>query len=338
MTGIADVAQAVGLSTATVSRALRGLPGVSPHNRAIIEAAAAELHYAPSRAAAGLASGQTHDIAVVVPYLTRWYFTQVTHGAEEVLTEAGYDVMLYHLRGQKEPRRRALQTPYFAKRVDGIVVIGLQPTAAETAWLGRHAPPVSLVGSEVPGWPSVRIDDHGAATTAMEHLTDLGHRRIGYVGLSLDAYVFSTPQERLRGYREHLTAHGLRSDPAWEVAGEFRRDTAEEGALRMLAREDRPTAVFAASDEMAFGVLSAAQQLGLRVPEDLSVIGIDDHEMAGYLDLTTVAQPVLDLGRSAAHLLLRRLAGDTDPSTDGLLLPTRLCVRGTTGPAPDAGS
>ncbi|MEO5654139.1 MAG: LacI family DNA-binding transcriptional regulator [Marmoricola sp.] len=339
MTDIHDVAAAAGLSTATVSRALRGLAGVSEATRQRVLDAAVALNYVPSRAAAGLASGKTRTVAVVVPHVTRWYFATVVQGAEEVFRREGYDLLLFNLGGDPEARHRVLQTHQLTKRADALLILGLQPTEAEKIWLRDHAPPVALVGASVPEWPSVRIDDAAAAATAVLHLLELGHRRIAFVGGDLDeALDFATPRARRYGYRSTLATAGIVPDPALEQVGLFTIAGGVEAGKRLLALSDPPTAVFCASDEMAIGVLRSAQLAGLRVPEDLSVVGIDDHEMAEFLDLTTVAQPVLEQGRRAARQVLDLLSaarsGTPADHNDHLELPTELVVRGSTGMRP----
>ena len=287
MTSIKDVARTVGVSTATVSRALRGLPRVSPETRVRVLQAAAELDYVASPSAAGLASGQTRAVGVIVPFVTRWFFASVVQGAEELLREAGYDLLLYNLGGDMEARHRVFQTHLLRKRVDAVLVLSLTPTDEEVAALARLERPVAVVGAVVDGWSSVGIDDDETARIAMRHLLDLGHRRIGYVGGSLeDQLDFAAPLDRLTGYRAALKEAGLPEDPALEVVGDFTVRGGLAATRLLLATEPPPTAIFAASDEMAVGVVHALREAGLRVPEDVSVIGIDDHEMAEFFELT----------------------------------------------------
>jgi DNA-binding LacI/PurR family transcriptional regulator len=335
MTSIKDVARTVGVSTATVSRALRGLPRVSDETRFRVLQAAAELDYVASPSAAGLASGQTRAVGVIVPFVTRWFYASVVQGAEELLRESGYDLLLYNLGGDREARHRVFRTHLLRKRVDAVLLLSLTPTGDEVAALTKLDRPVAVVGATVPGWSSVRIDDDATAQIAMRHLIDLGHRRIGYIGGSLeDQLDFAAPLDRLRGYRSAMRAAGLRKDRSWEVVGDF---TVRGGlaAMRLLLEADpRPTAVFAASDEMAVGAVHAVREVGLRVPEDISVIGIDDHEMAEFFELSTVAQPVHEQGQLAAKLLLDALSADPDrpAKPQELIVPTRLLVRKTTAP------
>ena len=343
MTSIKDVAREVGVSTATVSRALRGLPRVSDETRSRVMAAAAELDYVASPTAAGLASGQTRAVGVIVPFVTRWFFATVISGAERVLREAGYDLLLYNLAGSRAARDRVFRGHLLRKRVDAVLVLSLAPTAEEIAGLGKLHRPVAVVGATVPGWGSVRIDDQATARIAMHHLLDLGHRRIAYIGGSLeDVLDFAAPLDRLTGYRQAMGEAGLPVHPEWETVSDF---TVRGGlaAMRLLLEsEERPTAVFAASDEMAIGAVHAVREAGLRVPEDISVISIDDHEMAEFFGLTTVAQPVLDQGQLAADLLLESLAAsraNADPPAPRLVtVNTRLVLRRTTAPASEGRS
>lgn len=332
MTSIKDVARDVEMSTATVSRALRGLRGVSDETRERVLEASRRLGYVASPSAAGLASGQTRTVAVIVPMVTRWFFAAVVQGAEEVLRERGYDLLLYNLGGDPSARHRVFETSLLTKRVDAVLVLSLKPSHDELHRLSQLGRPVILVGADVPGWATVRIDDHVAAATATRHLVDLGHERIGYLGGATEGVLdFTAPTARLAGYRETLEQAGLPICPEHEVDGHFTIDGGLHAAHTLLRCADRPTAIFAASDEMAMGALRAARDLGLRVPEDLSIIGIDDHELAEYFDLTTVAQPVQEQGRVAATQVLAALGGE-EWRPEQVILPTELVVRRTTAP------
>jgi DNA-binding LacI/PurR family transcriptional regulator len=275
-------------------------------------------------------------VAVVVPWVTRWFFASVVQGAEEVLRERGYDLLLYNLAGSASARYRVFEAGRLTKRVDAVLVLSLRPTADELERLAHLGCPVIIVGADVPGWATVRIDDEHAARTATAHLAGLGHRRIAYVG-GPGVLDFTAPRAREAGYRGALHDAGLAHDPSLEVDGEFTLTGGIAAGRQLLQRPDRPTAIFAASDEMAIGVLRAARELSLRVPEDLSIVGIDDHELAEFFDLTTVAQPVLEQGRVAARQVLDALeARDSDAGwrPAQVILPTRLLERGSTGPAP----
>ena len=332
MSTIRDVAEAAGVSIATVSRALHGLPRVSEDTRRRVLAAAADLRYVASPSAAGLASGQTMAIGVVAPFVNRWFFAAVVHSAEERLRAAGYALLLHSFGTSADERRRAFSGTLLNKRVDAVLVLGLQPDAEEVAALSAAGGPVAIVGVDVPGWSSVRIDDEAAARCAVRHLIDLGHRSIAFIGGAPDDPLHSAaPADRLVGYRRELAAAGLPVDPAVEAVGGF-TVRGGMGAMEQLLRlPELPTALFAASDEMAMGAAHAARHAGLRVPEDLSVVGIDDHEMSALFDLTTVAQPVDTQGALAAEMILGALADPHRPRP-AVTVPTTLVVRGSTRP------
>ena len=351
MTRIDDVARLAGVSTATVSRALRGLPTVSESTRLRVLAAAEELRYTASPSASRLAGGRTGTVAVIVPRITRWFFGTVVEGAEEVLHEAGYDLLLYHLGGREQTRQRLLRTTNLQQRVDAVMLVAtpMQVTDFSTV-AGLALPGVTVSsGTVVPGWPCVRIDDVLAARTATEHLLGLGHRRIAHIsGDPADELAFTTHLDRRKGYREALLAAGLVGDPRLDVDAQF-TVAGGSGATRELLRRGKvPTAIFAACDEMAMGAIATLRQAGLSVPRDVSVVGIDDHDLSGVVGLTTVAQPAREQGRIAAGMLLDPLSRRTGPGSAGtgpgsagtrhdgarepVILPTRLVVRESTGP------
>ncbi|MGW0504195.1 LacI family DNA-binding transcriptional regulator [Micromonospora sp. NPDC003241] len=341
MTRIDDVARLAGVSTATVSRALRGLPTVSAATRHRVLAAAEQLQYAVSPSASRLAGGRTGTVAVVVPRITRWFFGVVVEAVEDFLHQAGYDLLLHNLGGREQNRQRLLHPANLHKRVDAVMLVATPLRAPElTALAALDLPGVTVSsGTDVPGWPCVRIDDVVAARTATRHLLDLGHRRIAHIsGDPDDELAFTAHLDRRRGYQEALRAAGLSPDPSLDVESRFDIAGGTRATEELLRRGDPPTAIFAACDEMAMGALTALRDAGLRVPQDVSVIGIDDHALAGVLGLSTIAQPAAEQGRLAAKLLLDPLAGPPPQSgphraTSPVILNTRLVVRESTAPA-----
>lgn len=332
-TSIEDVARRAGVSIATVSRSLRGLPDVAPRTRERVIVAARELDYVASPYAARLASGRTDAVGVIVPHVTRWFFSQAISGAERVLREAGYDLLLYNL-GDRAGRERFFERLPIRKRVDCVLVLCLPLTDAEIDSIRAMHVPAAVIGATVPGFASVRIDDVGGGAAAVAHLLELGHRRIGLISGAPDEPMhFTAPGERRRGYRQALQAAGLPVDPALEVPGEFTMDSGRAATERLLALDEPPTAIFAESDEMAFGALRALRAAGLTPGRDVSVAGFDDHDMAEMLDLTTIAQPVPEQGELVARALLTALTPKAPPPR-AETIPTRLVVRGSTGPPP----
>ncbi|WP_426566563.1 LacI family DNA-binding transcriptional regulator [Angustibacter sp. McL0619] len=310
MTTISDVARAAGVSVATVSRALRGLDRVSPQTRDRVLRAAKSLDYMPSPTASSLASGKTHVVAVVVPYVTRWYFAHLISGASQVLRDKGFHVLLLDVRDEGPNRATLLDSRMLFKRVDGVLILSLRLQQPERELLQRLQMPVVTVGVPDQDWPCVRIDDIATTSIATEHLIRLGHRRIGYVGGdSVPAMNFPTPADRAKGFRDTMGRHGLDVDPGSFVMGDWSARSGLDAGRELLSRADRPTAVVAASDELALGVMAAARELALSVPRDVSVVGIDDHELAELHGLTTIAQPVDEQGRMATRLLLSTVAG-----------------------------
>jgi DNA-binding LacI/PurR family transcriptional regulator len=332
MSSITDVAARAGVSVATVSRALRGLPGVAPATREVVRGAAAELGYVPSPSAAGLPTGRTGTIGVVVPWLGRWFFTAVVEGAQQVFVEHGYDVLLYDVGGGKADRRE-LDTKLLSKRVDALLVMSLPLTAHEVSALGKLHRPVAMVGPAVPGLSGVRIDDVVAGYTAAKHLLDLGHRRIGFVGGDAEDHLgFPVAPDRQLGYERALSDAGVMVDPNLARPAEFSVDGGLAAAAALLRYSDLPTAVVAASDEIAMGLLYGMRRAGVRIPGELSVVGVDDHDLSRLFDLTTIAQPVREQGRIAAGLLVARVLSEQPPETHVVTVPTHLVVRGTTAP------
>ncbi|MGH3342987.1 MAG: LacI family DNA-binding transcriptional regulator [Carbonactinosporaceae bacterium] len=329
---MAEVARHAGVSASTVSRALQGTPNVSPRTRERVLRAAAELSYVVSPVASHLASGRTRTVAIVVPFVSRWYYGQVIAGAEPVLCEAGMDVLLYNLR-DAAGRERFFARPPLRRRVDAVLlVLALSLTPAEIAALRGLDVPVCTIGPPVPGMGNVRIDDVDGGRKAVRHLVNLGHTRIGFIaGNADDPMGFSPGPDRRRGYRESLAGAGLPGESCLEVAAPWGLDGGAHAMAEMLSGVTVPTAVFTECDEMAIGALRTIRRFGLRCPEDVSVVGFDDHAMADLIDLTTVRQPVRDQGALAASILLDMLAGPgADPPE--VVQPTRLVARGTTGP------
>jgi LacI family repressor for deo operon, udp, cdd, tsx, nupC, and nupG len=327
--GIDDVARVAGVSTATVSRALRGLPNVSEPTRRRVKEAAALLGYVASPSAASLASGRTRTIGLLTPWVNHWFFSNVIEGAERALRSQGFDALLYTFELSRHAPRRQVDPDVLRRRVDGVLVVGLPLDPGEIDALQSLGHPMIFIGSGVDGRVTVRLDDLATGREATEHLLALGHRRIGHVtGSPDDVTPMSPPVARREGWARALSAAGIDPDPRWEVHGHFDVEGGRESAHVLLGRCPGLTAVFAASDEMAMGVMLAARDLGLRVPQDLSVIGIDGHDLGELVGLTTMVQPALEQGATAATLLLGMIAGGPPPAT--VVYPTTLLERWST--------
>lgn len=326
---IHDIAREAGVSTATVSRALRGLSSVSPQTRERVLEVAQRLNYVVSPTASRLSTGRTGSIAVITPFIARWYFSTVLSGVEAVLRDTDLDLLLFSV-AEYDDEHPGPSLRKIRGRVDGILVISLDPWEPVVHRVQSLHLPTSVIGPSVEGASSVSIDDVEGAATATQHLINLGHERIGLIHGQSNRR-FAAEHDRYMGFRKAMSAAGLEVPPELEVPGGFTVSGGEHAMTQLLASPSPPTAVFAISDEMAFGALRALRHHGLRSGHDVSVIGYDNHELAELLDLTTVAQPVTELGAHAARTLLARLDQPELPLSD-LRLPTRLVVRGSTRP------
>jgi LacI family repressor for deo operon, udp, cdd, tsx, nupC, and nupG len=331
---IEDVARRAGVSIATVSRALRGLPDVATSTRDRVLQAASELNYVASPFAARLASGRTATVGLVVPFVNRWFFAEVIATVENALRRADFDLLLYNL-GDASGRARFFDVMPMRKRVDGVLIASLVLDDAEFGALTELNRPVGLLGLEREGFLSARIDDVASARTAVEHLVGLGHRRVALIGGDTDdPMAFTPPLHRRDGYRDALQAAGVEIDPALEHLGYFTVEGGRDAARYLLSLPERPTAIFAESDEMAYGALREIRAAGLRIPEDVAVIGFDDQPLSELLDLSTIRQPVADQALDVTTRLLALIGeADDEPARDpSVVLPTELVVRGSTVP------
>jgi DNA-binding LacI/PurR family transcriptional regulator len=328
---IEDVARAAGVSTATVSRALRGLPSVSAETQQAVRRAAAELGYVVSRSASSLASGRTMTVGVVTPYVGRWYFATLIEAVERELRRVGYDALLVGVGASMTDDPKPFRADELRGRVDGLVILTAPLTGQELDGVRGLTVPMVFIGAGTTGMMSVRVDDLSIGRTATEHLIGLGHRRIAYVGGDPEDHRnFAAPLDRRAGWLSALRTAGIDPPPAYAEISDFTAATGRQATERLLALREPPTAVFAASDDIAFGVLCAAQAAGCNVPTDLSVIGVDDHELSETLGLTTIAQPVAEQGRIAAQLVLAVVGGDLSHRHEHRVMETTLLERATT--------
>ncbi|MDT0344438.1 LacI family DNA-binding transcriptional regulator [Streptomyces litchfieldiae] len=330
---MADVARAVGVSTGTVSRALRGQPGVSDAMRRRILRAAESLDYVVSPAASGLVTGRTGSVAVLVPFISRWFHAQVLAAAHQVLRGSGFEIVLYHVEGTAE-RREFFETLPVRRRADGLVVIALSLTDEELARLNGLGMPVVGASTDLGPAPAVGIDDVAGAAKAVRHLANLGHRRIAMIrSTDEEGFHGGVSRRRLAGYEDAMTESGLEVDPALVVSAPWGIDGGARAMGELLSQRTPPTAVFAEADEIAIGALRTLRRAGIAVPGEMSVIGFDDSPMAELLDLTTVAQSVHEQGLIAGRMLVEAVqqARVAEPA---VRLETRLVPRGTTSARP----
>jgi LacI family transcriptional regulator len=334
---INDVAARAGVGVGTVSRVLNGGAHVRPVTRAKVMEAIEALKYRPSPLARNLSLRRTLVIGVVVPFFTSPSAVERVRGVASILASSPYDLMLFDIESE-DRREHAFRLFDRGDRSDGLLLLSLVPPDDEVERLRSARLPCVLVDAPHPAFPSVVIDDVRGGELATSHLIELGHRRIAFIGdKPPDPYRFASSRDRTRGYERALADAGIDSRPEYLREGTQRDHVARSIAIDLLRLPHRPTAVFAASDQQALGVLEAARILGIRVPEELSVVGFDDVEVAAYVGLTTVRQPLFESGRRGAELLLQMLGGNEpagEPRTEQL--PVEVVVRTTTA-APPAG-
>ena len=329
-----DVARLAGVSLPTASQALNGRARISSETRKRVRSAARRLRYTPNAAARHLKLGRSNSVAIVAGLnmtgiFSDLFYRAVLAGVGSVFEEVGCRMLI------APPLRPSSQPPPFvemaqAREVDGILVAGVVEARWVRAAMGAGVP-VVILDNFVPGVgaPAVVNDNVGGAYTATRHLVDLGHTRIGFIGAAVD-YPFG--QETLDGYAAALRDAGLARDPAIEAIIPVDADAAFRRSGELLALADRPSAIFAVTDRQALGVMRAAGAAGLRIPHDLSVVGMDDIELAAATDppLTTVRIRKDVMGSTAARILLGLIAG-TRPARPVTTVVNELVIRGTTG-------
>jgi LacI family transcriptional regulator len=326
---IIDVARESGVSYSTVSRVLSGFEHVSTDAREKVLAAADRLGYVVNVQARSLAGGRSRVVGVLVPALDNGYILEVARGIDEELNKEGYSLMLYttHQHGGKETQ--------FVNTIanglcDGLLlVVPLVPTHYLEALQKRKFPFVMVDQADPTNQSStVYATNWQGAYDATTHLISLGHRRIGLITGRMD---LASGIERLDGYKAALADHGLPLDESLICPGDFFQPTGYSGGHHLLSLPTPPTAIFASNDLMAFGVLQAAGERGLRVPDDLSVIGFDDipHALMVHPRLTTVHQPLDQMGRVSVRMLLDLIENPQKPPRH-LTLGTRLILREST--------
>ena len=323
-----DVALRAGVGMATVSRALSGGKGVSESTRERVLKVADELGYVVSPNASSLASRTTRRVAIVVPHLSRWICAAMVEALEVRLRQDGFDILIYQVEDAQARHRFFAELPA-RRKVDAVLVVCLPVSDAERQRLELMGVHVLAAGGQMVSYPYVCIDDYAAARQAVDHLALLGHTRIGMIDAA-DPEIPDWPRESIRynGYRQALEAHGLQPDARLVQTCGWGGEAAAEAMARLLSRPEPPTAVFAHSDEVALGAIRTIRRSGLRVPEDISVIGIDDHPFAALTDLTTVRQPVEQIATGTAELALAIISGQARETQ--VVVPTSLVLRGTT--------
>jgi LacI family transcriptional regulator len=332
---IKDVAEAAGVSRAAVSKVLRNAYGLSDDMRTRVEAAMTALNYRPQTAARGL-RGRTYTLGVVLPDMRNPFFPDIIDGVISTLRSTSYEPLIGFRPSAEATEKHAIDT-MLDHKIDGFLMIAPRleeaylhavATSVPTVMIGRH--------DRDCGYDTVNNDDRSGARLAVEHFIGLGHRDIAYFGLDVASVgVTNSTALRLDGYRDTMAAHGLAEHAQVYEGTHFRGERYDENvARRMLTQARRPTAIFCWTDSVAITVMAEAARLGIRVPEDLSVIGYDNTRLAALpqLSLTSVDQSGHLLGSEAMKLLIERIEGRRIDRH--VILPPRLDVKGSTGPAP----
>ena len=328
---IHDVARWAGVGIGTVSSVLNNSRPVNEATRQKVLAAIAELDFVPNPSGRRLSMGKTHTIGVVIPFFTTASQIERLRGVMSVISSSDYDISLFAIETVAQ-RNKVLQTVPRRGRVDGLLVFSLNPTEDDLRRISQENIPTVLVETAHPGLPYVFLDDVAGAQTAVQHLIDLGHRKIAYISDYLDDPFGIFSRNRYLGYCRVHEAAGLPVRPEYHLQNEHSRESGRCMALDLLSLPDPPTAIFAFSDELALGVLEAVRDLKLNVPGDLSVIGYDDIELAHFAQLTTIRQHLFESGVQGVELLLDAI-DNSETSPTQLQLPTELVIRRTTASA-----
>ena len=331
MTTIREVANRAGVSYTTVSHVINNTRFVSNETRDRVLAAMRDLNYRPNALAQSLRSGKTHTLGLILPDSSNPFFAEVARSIEDAAFQLGYSVILCNTEG--EGHRELLYVDVLSKKqVDGIIFVATGDQGDSLDFLQRQALPVLVVDRDLPEIhaDAVLTDNRQGGCQATGHLIELGHRRIGCI--SGPSHL--TPSaDRTIGYRKAMEDAGLHAPEELILRGDFHPESGRVATAALLALPEPPTAIFACNDLMALGALRAAAEAGFRVPEDLSIVGFDDIELASYTTppLTTIAQPKVDIGHRAAQLLVERIAEKNSPHCREVL-PTALIMRESTGP------
>ncbi len=325
-----DVARKAGVSVATVSRVLNGSPLVTESARRKVLRVVKQLNYHPNRAAQRLRAGHSRVIGLIISDIQNPFFTSVVRGIEDVAYQHGYSLVLCN--SDEDPEKENLYINVMrSEEVAGVILASASRASPHLDDLIAYNIPVVAIDRQIAKRQvdAVLVKNSDSAYQAVSHLTGLGHRCIGYIGLPLTR----TPgRERYDGYRRALRDHNLKVKRALVRISDAKQQGGCESTRDLLSQQPCVTALFVANNLMTLGALQAIRERGLQVPDDVSVVGFDDTPWATLLDppLTAIAQPTYELGRRAAELLLARLQ-DRDKPVVRELLETRLIVRGSTG-------
>ncbi|NOZ70852.1 MAG: LacI family transcriptional regulator [Chloroflexi bacterium] len=328
---IYDVAERAGVGIATVSRVLNNSSRVRAETRARVLAAMEELGYEPSPLAQRRPQRRPLALAVIVPFFTRPSFVERLRGIEAAVAEREYDLVVYNVE-TPEMRDASFRKALRRNRVDGLIIMSLSPDDEDVRNFQKQGVPVVLVDARHPALNQVVVNDVAGGELATKHLLELGHRHIAFLGdIQDNPFHFVSSRYRYQGYCRALKAAGVVQRPEYHKQGEHSHYQAQVFTHELLDMAEPPTAIFAASDTQAMGCLEAVRKRGLRPPDDISIVGYDDIEVAEYVGLTTIHQPLYEAGLRSVELLLDVIERP-DRSPVSMQLPVHLVERQTSGP------
>jgi len=334
MATIIDVAKLAGVAVTTVSRVLNDKGQVSEGTRNRVRAAIEELGYRPSPAARSLPRKRVHAVSVLVPFVTHPSAVARVQGIVHGLRNTDLPVTILDVE-KPEHQSEHLDMLASSYRPEGAIIISLVPSQQQLARFADVGLCPVFIDADVSEFSRILIDDIKGGRLATEHLVTLGHRRIAFIGDIEDGrFGFESSTKRCAGYREALRAIGFERRSEYDRAGPYGSESSRRIARELLALPEPPTGIFAYSDTQAIGVIEAAKEVGLRVPDDLSVIGFDDIEVAAYLGLTTVRHPLYESGLIAADLVIESIRDPACPPRR-VEQELELIVRSSTGPPPE---
>jgi LacI family transcriptional regulator len=331
MPTIQDVAKLAGVAPITVSRVINNSGYASEETRARVEAAITTLGYIPNTLARGLRSKRTHTLALVMTDITNPFFTQIARGVEDQASRSGYTV-IYCNTDESEAKEEKYISILMQKQVDGVLLVPARSNSKSVNFLFSNGIPVVLIDRSIPDTQTdlVRSDSEQGAYNLTRHLIELGHKKI--VTISGPREV-STASDRVSGYRRAMAEAGL-EDLESIYYDTYTQTSGYELTHQALTLNPRPTAIFGTNNFISIGVLKALRNAGLRVPEDVSVVGFDDLPASMVVDpiLTVAAQPAYEMGSQAAELLLKRISAELPEINQEVILPTEIIIRRSSGP------
>ncbi len=333
MSTIKKVCQLAGVSTATVSRALKNPDMVNVKTRERIFKAIAEAGYRPNVLASSVKTGRSNSLVVLVPNLSNPFFLKIIQGIEQAAQENGYSVLLGDTQGEPE-REHEYAGMVLSNRADGLIHLDHSfPFSKNDQRLAENVAMVSVCERIVADkkYPVVELDNYSACRALANHLVSYGHQKFGVIGGQKASQIY---RDRLGGIKSVLSEEGIELDDSLIVGGEYSIEAGEAGAKELLAHANRPTAIFCFNDDIAIGAIHEIKKHGLRVPDDISVVGFDNIKVSGYVDppLTTIDQPAYDMGRKAVEVVLQQIKHQT-LLRDREILPFHLLERQSSGQA-----